>query len=77
MKVRGVQIQERDLVATICDYALDFRVRSQPLMEGACEYFLHHGSNLTTPQVNEILSFAQWLAKQFLSMKREKRTTVW
>lgn len=27
MKMRGCQIKEKDLVATICDYCLDFRVR--------------------------------------------------
>ena len=51
MKVRGVQIKERDLVATICDYCLDFRVRSKLILEGASEYFIEHGRSLSTPQI--------------------------
>ena len=54
MKVRGVQIKERDLVATICDYCLDFRVCSKPILEGAGEYFIQHGKELSVPQVYSI-----------------------
>jgi hypothetical protein len=54
MKVRGVQIKERDLVATICDYCLDFGVRSTPILEGAGEYFIEHGMSLSVPQLHSI-----------------------
>ena len=51
MKIRGCQIKEKDLVATLCDYVVDFRVRSPVILEGVSEYFIHHGKALTTPQV--------------------------
>ena len=51
LKIRGCQIQERDLVATICDYCLDFRVRSPTILRGVAEYFVHTGSSLSTPQL--------------------------
>ena len=54
MKVRGCQIRERDLVATICDYCLDFRVQSRPILEGVCEYFIEHSKTLSTPQIYSI-----------------------
>ena len=54
MKVRGVQIKERDLVATICDYCLDFGVCSKPILDGAGEYFIEHGKELSVPQVYSI-----------------------
>jgi hypothetical protein len=54
MKVRGVQIKEKDLVAAICDYCRDFRIRSRPLLEAGGEYFIAHANDLSTPQVNSI-----------------------
>ncbi len=55
MRVRGCYIRERDLVATLCDYCLDFRVRSTGILEGACEYFIEHGESMTTPQVFSVV----------------------
>ncbi len=55
LKVRGCQIRERDLVATICDYCMDFRVRSKAVLEGAGEYFIAHADQLSTPQLYSIV----------------------
>lgn len=54
VRARGCQIAERDLMATLCDYCLDFRVRSPALLEGAAEYLIEHGPALTTPQLYSI-----------------------
>ncbi len=55
LKVRGCQIRERDLVATLCDYCLDFRIRSRTILEGAGEYFIAHADELTAPQLFSIV----------------------
>ena len=54
MKARGCKIKEKDLVASICDYCLEFKVRSKTLLEGIGEYFLEHGKSLSTPQLHSI-----------------------
>ncbi len=54
IRVRGVQIKERDLVATVCDYCLDFGVRSKAILDGAGEYFIEHGMALSVPQLYSI-----------------------
>lgn len=54
MKMRGCKIKEKDLVGAICDYCHDFRVRSKPILEGAGEYLIEHGMNLSTPQIYSI-----------------------
>lgn len=54
IKARGLRIEEKDLVATICEYCLDFRIRSPIILEGASEYFIEHGNSLTTPQLFSI-----------------------
>lgn len=54
IKARGCQIIEKDLVAAICDYSLEFRIRSKTILEGVCEYFIEHGQTLSTPQLHSI-----------------------
>lgn len=54
MKVRGVQIKEKDLVGAICDYCYDFRIRSKFILEGAGEYFIEHANSLSTPQMYSV-----------------------
>ena len=54
IKARGCQITEKDLVAAICDYSLEFRIRSKTILEGVCEYFIEHGQTLSTPQLHSI-----------------------
>lgn len=54
IKVRGCNIREQDLVATICDYCLEFRVRSKTILGGAGEYFLEHAHELSAPQIYSI-----------------------
>ncbi len=66
LKLRGCHIQERDLVATICDYCLDFRVRSRQVLEGVGEYFVHHADSLTTPQLFSIVRYN----RKFLNKKK-------
>ncbi|TRY61567.1 hypothetical protein TCAL_05697 [Tigriopus californicus] len=51
IKIRGCHIKEKDLMATFCEYCLDFRVRSPVILEGVGEYFIAHGKTLTTPQL--------------------------
>ena len=57
MKVKGCTIQERDLVATICDYCLEFRVRSPAILTGVGEYFIEHARELSTPQIYSITRY--------------------
>jgi len=54
IKHRGCQIQEIDLVSTICDFCCHFRVRSPVVLEGASEYLIHHSKNLTVAQIFSI-----------------------
>jgi len=54
IKHKGCQIQEIDLVSTICDYCFNFRVRSPVVLEGASEYFIHHVANLEPRQIYAI-----------------------
>lgn len=51
IRIRGCHIKEKDLMATVCEYCLDFRVRSPVILEGVGEYFIAHGKTLTTPQL--------------------------
>ena len=54
IKARGCKIKEKDLVAAICDYCMDFKVRSKILLEGVGEYFLEHATSLSTPQLHSV-----------------------
>jgi len=54
VKARGCKIKEKDLVASICDYCLEFKVRSKILFEGIGEYFLEHATSLSTPQLHSV-----------------------
>ena len=54
IKARGCQIVEKDLVAAICDYSLEFRIRSKIILEGVGEYFIVHAQSLSTPQLHSI-----------------------
>lgn len=54
IKARGCKIKEKDLVAAICDYCMDYKVRSKVLLEGVGEYFLEHATSLSTPQLHSV-----------------------
>merc|ERR1719351_616598 len=54
IKARGCKIKEKDLVAAVCDYCMDFKVRSKVLLEGVGEYFLEHATSLSTPQLHSV-----------------------
>ena len=54
IKARGCQIVEKNLVAAICDYCLEFRVRSKNILEGVGEYFIEHAQSLSTPELHSI-----------------------
>ena len=54
LKAKGLQIKEADLIASICDLCDHNRVRSEPILDASCEYFLEHSKNLNTPQINSI-----------------------
>lgn len=61
MKARGCQIKEPDLVATICDYCLESRIRVPNILEGVSEYFIEHGHKLSTPQIFSLTRFCLML----------------
>jgi len=54
VKIRGCYIQDANLVAAICDYCIEARVRSEEILNGASEYFVSHSKQLTTPQLHSI-----------------------
>jgi len=54
IKHKGCQINEIDLVSTICDICLRHRVRSSTILEGASEYFIHYVDKLSVPQIISI-----------------------
>jgi len=54
IKVKGCQIQELDLVSTICNVCTHFRIRSPVILEGASEFFLLNKAKLTLPQIYSI-----------------------
>lgn len=54
IKVRGCYIQDANLVAAICDYCVDTRLRSEEILNGVSQYFVSHNQKLTTPQLNSI-----------------------
>jgi len=54
IKIKGCQIQELDLVSTICNICLHFRIRSVTIMEGVSEYFIHHVQNFSVQQIYSI-----------------------
>ena len=51
VKIRGVQIKDANLVAAICDYSADMRLRNKAVLNGVSEYFVSHSKQLTTPQL--------------------------
>jgi len=54
IKVRGCYIEDANLVAAICDYCIDTRLRSEGILNGVSEYFVNHSRQLTTPQLHSI-----------------------
>lgn len=51
LKARGLRVKEADLVAAVCDYCLDHRVRSVPILDCVSEYVLAFGRTMTAPQL--------------------------
>ena len=45
IKIRGVRIQEKDLMATICDLCLEFRFRDAQILDGVAQYVIEHGKS--------------------------------
>merc|ERR1719457_431182 len=56
IKVKGCQIQEFDMVSTICNACIHFRIRSPVILEGVSEYFLHNRAKLSAPQIYSMAS---------------------
>jgi Xaa-Pro dipeptidase len=56
IKVKGCQIQEFDLVSTICNACIHFRIRCPVILEGVSEYFLHNKAKLSVPQIYSMAS---------------------
>lgn len=54
VKVRCIQIEDANLVAAICEYCMDLKVRRPQILNGVSEYFTAHCSTLTTPQLHSI-----------------------
>ena len=54
VKVRCLQIEDANLVAAICEYCIDTRVRSAEILNGVSEFFTARCSDLTTPQLHSI-----------------------
>jgi len=54
VKVRCIQIEDANLVAAICEYCIDTRIRSLQILNGVSEYFTINCSRLTTPQLHSI-----------------------
>eukprot|EP00096_Caligus_rogercresseyi_P014038 TRINITY_DN6585_c0_g1_i1.p1 TRINITY_DN6585_c0_g1~~TRINITY_DN6585_c0_g1_i1.p1 ORF type:complete len:635 (-),score=190.82 TRINITY_DN6585_c0_g1_i1:53-1957(-) len=55
VKAKGVHIQDLQLVASISEFALKFRLRNTSLLEGLSEYFISHGRDFTPHQIHSVV----------------------
>ena len=54
VKVKGLKIQDPDLISTICTYVIHFRIRSPVILEGVGQYLMEQHHRLQPAQVGAI-----------------------
>lgn len=72
MKFRKSRIQNPDLMAMIMDYCKKFRIRSQIIFDGCCDFFVNNASSLSPVHLTSVV-----LPFGYLNIQPKKSSNFW